>query len=246
MADRTHVSSTSSPRPVCRIGCLPFQTQMSSINYEDNKSLFTGARSLAFNLSIHLKAQAQASGLDLGSRSQTTNWSLRFQHTQQNCDMASTPRLDRPESNHSGSPGPTDHLPVVSSLSQNDYSPVSQDGYPDGTTNDNSSALDHASIAERTSIPEPLTGTNTDDAVDHQSVASINDDSPVGKPLKRKVEWKDILADCVAVLLPAAMVAFIFLVWRLDGSHVVGDSHTPWLNAITVVSRRISDSKIRS
>ncbi|KAL3294627.1 hypothetical protein RB213_004665 [Colletotrichum asianum] len=57
---------------------------------------------------------------------------------------------------------------------------------------------------------------------------------------RRRVGVASLPTDCAAVLLSMAMIIFVCLVWKLDGSRVINNSYDSWKNAITV--RRVPQS----
>ncbi|KAF6797577.1 hypothetical protein CSOJ01_12926 [Colletotrichum sojae] len=53
---------------------------------------------------------------------------------------------------------------------------------------------------------------------------------------KSRVSTWTVLADVFAIIPPLAIVVFLVLVFRLDGTSVANDSHGSWRNAITVLA----------
>ncbi|KAF6802924.1 hypothetical protein CSOJ01_11249 [Colletotrichum sojae] len=70
----------------------------------------------------------------------------------------------------------------------------------------------------------------------YSAVAIDDDATPRIEYPGRKLDIPTILTDLAAVALPLAMVVYVVALWRLDGAHVVEDSHGSWLNAITVLA----------
>ncbi|KAH0431020.1 hypothetical protein CcaCcLH18_07434 [Colletotrichum camelliae] len=70
----------------------------------------------------------------------------------------------------------------------------------------------------------------------YKPVSTEDNAASEGKFPRRRVRVASLPTDCAAVLLSMAMIIFVCLVWKLDGSRVINDSYDSWKNAITVLA----------
>lgn len=124
-----------------------------------------------------------------------------------------------------------------------------QDQFPDGSdisyvphrvSEDQQKQPSHVVVDEHQPGSPPRSNSNGGyDSSDYKRVgAEPSEDGTaacVQGPKNRISIWT-ILADVFAIIPPLAIVIFLVLVFRLNGTTVANDSHGSWRNAITVVS----------
>lgn len=100
---------------------------------------------------------------------------------------------------------------------------------------------DHGEIddehPEAIHLPEISTSDGRKGSGKYKPVAA--DDKPTSSnmgPRKSNFAVTTVLTDCMAVILPLAILVFVVMVWRLHNSPVEEGSLGKWQNAINVVS----------